>query len=99
MNPLLVAPWVLPVGGVVFLWAVIAGRSGGTANHARAFYSGLGGLIAIPVWLAAVGGLMMQLLWVTFASVAGVVFIISSCALVMALASSIIALGRIRRDR
>ena len=99
MNPLLAAMWALPLVGVVFLLALIASRGGRTTDHVLAFYTSITGLVAIPVWLASFAALVAQLLWATFASPAGVLFMASSIVLCVALAYSIVLLVRLRRAR
>lgn len=99
MNPILIALWLLPVAGAVYLLSLLASRKGNTAHHTRAFYSGVVGLLSIPIWLTALAGMMRQLLWATFASLAGVLFIASSIAMTVAGVASIMCLVQLRCAR
>jgi hypothetical protein len=99
MNPISILLWLLPIPAGVFLWSLIASRTGKSIHHTRAFYSGLTGLLAIPALLAAMAGMALQLFWATLASPSGALFIISSMALLVALGVSIASLIWLRRTR
>lgn len=96
MNPISMLLWLLPVSAVVFLWSLIASRAGSSVQHTRAFYAGLVGLLAIPAWLVAMAGLAMQLLSATLASPSGVLFVLSSIALLVCFVVAITSLVRLR---
>lgn len=81
MNSIYLVLWLLPLLSVLFLWALLASRSGRSPAHSRAFYSGAVGLIAIPVWLFGFLGMVVQLAWATFASPAGALFLVGSLSL------------------
>ena len=99
MNSISIVLWLLPIAAGIFLWSLIASRTGKSAHHTRAFYSGLIGLLAIPALLASFAGMALQLFWATFASPSGALFIISSLALLVSLGFSVVSLIRVRRTR
>lgn len=92
MDPIPMMLWCLSFAAVVFAWALIAGRRGQSVHHARAFYSGLVGLLAIPTLLVAIAAMALQLFWATFLSPAGLLLVICSLALLVSLGFSIVSL-------
>lgn len=99
MNPVAATCCLLVCAAAVFAWALAVSRSGCSPHHNRAFYAGIAGLLAIPVWMASVAGLMLQLFWATLTSMAGVFFVVSSGVLLAGLTICLMAIARLRRNR
>ena len=95
MNPLSVALWFLPLAALIFLWVLVASRMGTTVHHTCAFYSGLAGLLAIPLWLVALAGMALQLFWASFVSPSGFLLITSSLVLIISVGFALVSVVKL----
>lgn len=78
---LAIAPLVF---AVLFAVGVVRGRRGHDVRQRRMFSAGLVGFLMLPVWFLALASLFAQLMFASLASVAGVVWMITSVVLVAA---------------
>src|SRR5690242_11356655 len=72
--------------------SVFSGRRRTTRTHRIAFYAGLVGIAAVPIWLLALREVSLQIPYITLASPAGVLFAVSGIVMFSASLLSLLAL-------
>lgn len=86
MNLLIATAGVVLVAACVCGYGLVLGRRGATKTHHRAFVAGLAGILSVPLWLLGLAGLFSQLFWARLASASGMLFMVASAVLMVAVA-------------
>ena len=92
MNLLTVAVFCLLSIVALCALSAFAGRRRTTRTHRIAFYAGLVGLVAVPVWLIAVREIAFQVPYLRLDTPAGTLFVVSAVIMLTASVLSLLAL-------